>query len=97
MEFSYAVAVMHKTGGWEKKREDENQIGVRFGACTWMYSNAELSPWPEDMNNFIHTLHSVTVAIEKAWEVLFGAHGVVTTGLHGSPRRRNLEVAAIRH
>ena len=33
MEFSYAVAVMDKFGGWEKKKEDENQIGARCEAC----------------------------------------------------------------
>ena len=30
MVFSNAVAGMDKIGGWEKKKEDEHQIGARF-------------------------------------------------------------------
>ena len=75
MRFSFAVAVMDIIGGWDKKKEDENQIGARFGACVWFYANAVSSPRRKDMKNFIHTLHSVTEAINKTWAVLHGADG----------------------
>ena len=38
MEFSYAVAVMDKFGGWEKRKEDKNQIDARFGAFLWIFT-----------------------------------------------------------
>ena len=52
LEFFYAVADMDKIEGQEKRREYENQLGARFGACMWIYSKAVLSPRPEDMENF---------------------------------------------
>ena len=74
MVFYNAVAVMDKIGGWEKKKEDEHPIAARFGACMLIYTKAVLSARPEDMNNFTRTLHSITDAISKTWEVLYGAH-----------------------
>ena len=35
-EFSYAVAVMDKIGGWEERNEQEDQNGARFGASMWI-------------------------------------------------------------
>ena len=52
MGFFFAVAVMDKIGGWDKKKEDENQIGARFGACMWFYSKAVLSPRPDGYEEF---------------------------------------------
>ena len=64
MELSYAVAVMDKIEGWEKKKEYENQIGAK----------KVLSPRPGDLKNFIFTLHPTTEAINKTWNVLHGTH-----------------------
>ena len=47
MEFSCAVAVMDKFGGWKKRKEDENQSGARFGVCMWIFTKSVLSPRPE--------------------------------------------------
>ena len=74
MEFSCAVAIMEKIGGWEKRKENENQIGARFGVCMWIYSKAAISQRSNDMWNFMSKLHSITEAINKTWDCLHGAH-----------------------
>ena len=97
MELSCAVAVMHKTGGWAKKKEDENQIGARFGACMWVYTKAVLSPQPKDMNKFIFTLHSITEAIHNSWEVLCGTHEWLQQDFMELQECTNHEFIAVRH
>ena len=59
-EFSHAVAVMDTIGGWEKREEDKNRIGARFGACIWIYNHSRT--------------FAAATAIIKTSEVLCGAH-----------------------
>ena len=69
MEFSYAVPVMDKTGGWEEGKEDESQTGARSGACIWTCTKAASSLRSEGPK-----LHSITEAISKTWDFLLNRH-----------------------
>ena len=40
----------------------------------WIYTNALISPRPEDMEHFKSQLHSITDAINKTWDFLYGAY-----------------------
>ena len=40
-EFSYAIAVMDRIGGWkEEESEQENWVGPRFAASMWIYTKS---------------------------------------------------------
>ena len=39
-EFSYALTVMDKIGGWEGNEDVDNQVGLRFGSCLWIFTKA---------------------------------------------------------
>ena len=97
MEFSYAVADIDKIEGWEKKRQDEHQIGARFGACMWVCTKAVLSPRPEDMNNITHTLHSIAEAINKTWEVFYVSHGWLQQASIELQECKNLKLKSLQY
>ena len=74
IEFSCTVAVMEKLVDGEKRQEDENQIGARFGACMWICTQAAISLRPKDMKNFVSKIHSITEAANKTWDFLCQTH-----------------------
>ena len=39
-EFSNAIAVMDRIGGWEEGGEQENWVGARFAASIWIHTKA---------------------------------------------------------
>ena len=52
-EFSCAVTVMDKIGGWEEGNEQEDQIGARFGASVWIHTKAVFCNDQRNMENFM--------------------------------------------
>ena len=40
----------------------------------WIYTKAAMSLRSKDMENFISKFHSITEAVNKTWDVLFGSH-----------------------
>ena len=74
-EFDWGCFFVHmwnpyRTGGWEEGKDEENQIGARFGACMWIYTNAATSVRSRH-GSAISKSHSIK---EAAWEVLYGTH-----------------------
>ena len=62
-EFSNAVSVMDKIGGWDEGDEQEDQIGARFGASLWIFTKAVVCNCQRNMENFmINKMNSITVA-----------------------------------
>ena len=47
-EFSYAIAVMDKIGGWE----EENSVGSRFAANMWIWTKAVICNGQNRMQNY---------------------------------------------
>ena len=52
-EFSYAIAVMGKIGGWEEEEgEQDNWVSPRFDASMWIYTKAVVYNGENHMQNF---------------------------------------------
>ena len=47
-EFSHAIAVMDRMGGWE----EEDWVGSRFAASMWICTKAVLRNGQNDMQNY---------------------------------------------
>ena len=74
-EFSYAMSVMDKIGGWDEGDEQEDQIGERFGANLWIYTNAVSCIGQRNMEKFVmNKMNSMTVAVNGAQEILYYNH-----------------------
>ena len=52
-EFSYAIAVMDKTGGWEEEEgKQENWVGPIFAASMWIFTKAVVCNGQNHMQNY---------------------------------------------
>ena len=94
-EFSYAVAVMDKFGGWEEGNEREDQIGARFGASMWIHTKAVVCTGPRHMENFMmNKMNSITEAVNGAWGILYEDHEWIP---QNSIQRQECEVLKSSH
>ena len=77
-EFSYAIAVVDRIGGWIEggRIEDGNQIGGRLAACKWIYPKGSHLQWAK--------LHGRIQDQEKVFD--YGSHQVGLYKTAGSSR-----------
>ena len=72
--------VLRPSRSWTKladgreRKEDEHQIGARFGACMWIYAKAATSPRSKGMEISVSQTHSITEATNETWGFLCGTH-----------------------
>ena len=63
-EFSYAIAVMDRVGGWIDGAEEGSQIGARFAASAWIYTKAVIGNEKRHMEAFrYYTMNLIMEAI----------------------------------
>ena len=93
MELSCAVAVMDKNNGWEERKEEENQIGARFGAGMWIKNQSSNIATAKRREQLHVQLHSITEVVNKTWDFLYRTHQRIE--VRGTPRKQNCVVLAI--
>ena len=67
-EFSNALSVMDRIGGWEGNEERRNEVGVEFASCMWICTKAVVcdgrTPDLERENLLKRKLDSIIHAVE---------------------------------
>ena len=70
-EFSYAIAVMDKIGGWE----EENWVMSRFATSMWIFTKAVIYNGQNDMPNYrLQKFRSIMEAVNWACDDALDDH-----------------------
>ena len=66
-EFSYAIAVLDRVGGWIDGDEEGSQIEARFAASLWIYTKAVILQWTKAHGNLQHQFKLTRLWKQSEW------------------------------